>query len=120
MRNECDSENFAVVKTKRATLTKRLTVRLSERHYSELCLFALEEGFDPAAVIRHLVARFVQERDRAFNAKFRHEVLGDFSSSPRPSALVAQHAHKAHVDAGGGPIGPKGQAVAAPSRRGTE
>lgn len=57
-------------------LTKRLTVRFSERHYVELCAYAHEEGFDAATVIRHLVARFVAERDRTFQEQFNREVLG--------------------------------------------
>jgi hypothetical protein len=59
----------------RARLTKRLTVRFSEEHYNELCAYAHEEGFDAATVIRHLVARFVADRDRTFNARFNREVL---------------------------------------------
>lgn len=59
-----------------AKLTKRMTIRFSERHFSELCMYAQEEGFDAATVIRHLVARFVADRDRAFQNQFNREVLG--------------------------------------------
>lgn len=63
------------MRLKRENLTRRLTIRLSERHYVELAAYAHEEGFDAATVIRHLIARFVADRDRAYESQFRREVL---------------------------------------------
>jgi hypothetical protein len=47
---------------KKDRLDKRITVRLSKRHYDMLCAAANDEGTDAAAIIRHLVARFVKDR----------------------------------------------------------
>ncbi|WP_191965683.1 hypothetical protein [Oryzomonas sagensis] len=43
-------------------LSKRVTVRFSEQHYDALRAYAEHEGTDPAAIIRHLVARFLNDR----------------------------------------------------------
>lgn len=64
------------LRERRERLTKRLTVRFSESHWAELCSYAHEEGFDAAMVIRHLVARFVEDRRRVHMAEFNREVLG--------------------------------------------
>lgn len=61
---------------KKDRLSKRITIRLSERHYDELCCSANEEGTDPAAIFRHPVARFVAHRDHLYESQFRREVLG--------------------------------------------
>ncbi|KAA0895181.1 hypothetical protein [Oryzomonas rubra] len=44
---------------KRPSLSRRLTVRFSEIHFWRLQQIAEHEGTDAAAIIRHLVARFV-------------------------------------------------------------
>lgn len=61
---------------KKDRLDKRVTIRLSQRHFSSLLLYADKEGTDIAAIIRHLVARFVQHLDQQEQAKFNREVLG--------------------------------------------
>ncbi len=42
--------------------THRFTVRLSENEVKTLCHIAHREGFYPSAIVRHLIIRFLENR----------------------------------------------------------
>lgn len=44
--------------------THRFTVRLTESEVETLCRAAHREGFNPSAVVRHLIIRFIENRQQ--------------------------------------------------------